>query len=351
MNGAKYTEYGVTVTLLKDHTEYPSSMYLKRRTYYADGTSSVWQTLRQFSYSGAQWVKPDGTYTTTDEIPHLVKGPSCPNLDPCVPVERVEYTLFSSDQSTVLATKTVTPNVDTGGGGTDPGTDPGDGSGGTDPGDGGGTDPGGTDPGDGGGGSCTGCELLACPEWDELADKFADKIGDQIPPPPDWEEVADIFGDELVPRFERAMENALENTLGHPPDPPAIQQPSTPTFDGTVENTPKPVDSMPPAQKHDFSTVPDIQVNPDNTGGIDLRNADPTDNIPHDAPDYMPMPGKENGGITPQTKPIETPMPSDGGVPQPPDNSLPAPGTSSGEVPVPGTTNVPPPAPELPMPQ
>lgn len=80
----------------------------------------------------------------------------------------------------------------------------GDGGGGTDPGDGSGGDGGsGTDPGDDTGGDCPACELLACPGWEDIADMFADEIGDEIPPPPDWEEVAETFGDEIVPGCEK----------------------------------------------------------------------------------------------------------------------------------------------------
>lgn len=353
--GGTYQAYYVTATIDPSRSsDYPQTMKLKRTRYYAGGSHET--TIRDFNFVQGRWFGSDGVYGMTDEFPLTVNQQR---------VERVEYTIITG-YDTVLTSAEVFPSGGGGGGGggTDPPdpSDPGSGGGGDgsdpDPGSGGGGDGDGSDPdpGSGGGGggsdpgtdgSCTACQILACPGWDDIIDK----IGAKIPPPPDWEEVAEIFGDELVPRFERAMENALENTLGHPAPPPKIQEPSPPTFDGSVPDVPQATDSMPPAQSHDFSTVPDIQVNPDTTGGIDLRRADPTDNIPHDPADYMPMPGRENGGITPVTKPVETPVPSDGGVPQPPGEALPLPETSSGEVPTPGTSNDPPPRPELPMPQ
>jgi len=196
-----------------------------------------------------------------------------------------------------------------------------DGTGGT----GGTGDTGGT-----GGTTCTGCELLQCPGWDAIAEKIGSAVGSQLPGPPNWDE--------------------LENMLGHPAPPPEIETPTVPTFDGKSGITlPEAQDSTPPARDITFDTVPDIQVNEDNTGGIDLTKADPIDSLPHDPEDYTPIPGNETGGDKPQTKEIDTPLPSNNNT-EPPAEDQPTPGTTTEDSPSPGGSTSPPPAPEMPMP-
>lgn len=345
------------------------TVYLKRTLHLDNGESrTIYGELVKFNSEGIGQV--------VFFVPYSVADKSCLNIGRKCAVTSVDFILHYGN--TVFDTKTVShpgvsepvdgsggggdgpsPGDGSGGDGSDPGdgnTPGGDGSGG-DPGDGTGGDNGGgggdpddgNNPGDGsGGGGCSACELLACPGWSDIADQFADKIGDKIPPPPNWEEVAGVFGDELIPRFEKA----LEDTLGHPPAPPEIPEPVVPTMDGSVVDLvrPKPTDSTPPAETYDFSTVPSVSINPDTTGGIDLRNADPTDSLPHESDDYMPIPGRETGGFKPQTKPIETPMPSNGGVATPPPDQMPTPGTSMSEIPVPEGKIETPPRPEMPMP-
>lgn len=238
------------------------------------------------------------------------------------------------------------------GGGTSPGTDPG-----------GGTNPGGTDPGGGtnpgSGGSCDLCSIAKCPGWQDIADLIGGAVGNKLPPPPDWEEVASVFGDELVPRMSKAvgneMQSVLKEVLGYPGPIPDIVLPNRTQFDGkSGVDLPQPTDSAPPAQRISFDNVPDIQVNPDRTGGIDVSRADPTDSIPHNAPDYRPIPGRETGGIKPQTKPIDMPVPSNGTATPPPVTAprpqMPAPGTGNG-FPRPDAIVTPPPKPEMPMPK
>ncbi|MGG1844060.1 hypothetical protein ABDI18_20035, partial [Brevibacillus agri] len=211
--------------------------------------------------------------------------------------------------------------------------------------------------------TCLACELLSCPGWEDIADMFAKEIGKKIPPPPDWEEVADIFGDELVPRMGREImdefvdrgvpaigkeiTDVLENVLQHPDPPHGILVPIPPEMNGTEGlSKPQPTDSAPPAQNITFDSVPDIPVTPDSTGGIDLSRADPIDSIPHTSPEYKPMPGKEIGGVKPQTRPDDKPVPS---LPAPqvtsPVTSSPGTGT-----PKPEANTTPPPKPEMPMP-
>jgi hypothetical protein len=352
--GTKFTDVKVSVRFANSKDSYPTPLYLKRKKHLADGQESLWQELKCYGDWPCGWP-PDGVGDVLDtalsedvvDVEYVLFGPGG---------VRLAEASFSPGNGTGGGTGGDTGGGtgggDAGGGGTGGGSDPGDGTGGGDT--GGGDTGDGTDPGDGTGGGdtgggdtgggCTGCELLACPGWQDIADLFADAIGKEIPPPPDWEEVAETFGDELIPRFEEM--------LGHPPAPPEIKEPSVPNMDSDIVESlwPTATDSTPPATKPDFGSVPDMQINPDNTGGIDLRNADPTESIPHDPPDYMPIPGQENGGITPQTKPIETPVPSGGGVAQPPPDALPSPGTSAGELPIPGGSTSPPPVPELPPP-
>lgn len=204
----------------------------------------------------------------------------------------------------------------------------------------------------GGGGECNWCELLACPGWERIAGMIGDEVGKHIPPPPDWNQVADTFADVMVPRMGEEMRSAMEDVLGHPEPPSPIQTPEVPPLDEAAEDirTPQPVDPTPEeAGEKSFNDVPNIAVNPDETGGIDLSGADPTENIPHNPEDYQPIPGQESGGMKPKTKPIDTPIPS-GGAAQPPDDAMPAPGTSTGDPPSPGGTTSPPPHPEMPMP-
>jgi len=368
-NGTNHEVYRVSVQWdkhsVQDRDSYSFPFIVKRIEHWANG-QSVTTTIDQINKY--DFPTNDGIREKDDDVSLLRKDPSCPNVMlPCIPVVKVDYVVIASDYQTVLASASVTPGdpgsvsggdpgEDDTGGGTNPGGgsgggsnsgDTGGGTGGDDAG-GGGNNPGngagGGDTGGGGGGCGVGCELLACPGWEDIAALFADAIGKEIPPPPDWEEVAETFGNELIPRFEEM--------LGHPPAPPKIEKPSVPNMDSDIVESiwPTATDSTPPATKPDFGSVPDMQINPDNTGGIDLRNADPTESIPHDPPGYTPIPGQENGGITPQTKPIETPAPSGGGVAQPPPDALPTPGTSAGELPTPGSSTEAPPVPTLPPP-
>lgn len=390
-SGIKQTDVKVHVAFANDQSAYDTPLYLRKKIYLGDGTSSVWQNVKEFG--GAVWPN-DGVAEVSDTVPNSAKSSSCPDLSACVPVTKVDYIIVTAQQA-VLAQTSFSVNGGTGGGGTGGGSDPGDGSGGGDPGGGedtgGGSDPGdgsgGGDPGGGtgegdtggGGGGCAGCELLACPGWEDIADLFADEIGKEIPPPPDWEEVADVFADELVPRMSEEvadefidrvvpaigdeMTDVLEDVLQHPDPPPPIIVPDEANFSGKDGvSIPQPVDSAPPAQNIDFDSVPDIQVNQDNTGGIDLSRADPIDSIPHTSPEYKPVPGKETGGIKPQTKPAEKPVPDTSDPPPlqgepkpgtstspPPVPGMPMPRTGSG-TPVPEKTTSPPPKPEMPMP-
>lgn len=144
------------------------------------------------------------------------------------------------------------------------------------------------------------------------------------------------------------MRDVLNEVLQYPDAPPEVDTPEIPAFDSDTL-VPEPLDSTPPSQPINFDNVPDIPVQPDNTGGIDLRNADPTDQLPHDPDGYKPIPGQETGGERPATKPIDTPVPSNWGVPQLPADATPHPGSSTGEPPSPGGSISPPPAPELPF--
>lgn len=227
----------------------------------------------------------------------------------------------------------------------DPPEDPGDTGGTTPPPSG---DTGGTDTGGQTGTNCIGCDLLACPGWDQIADKIGSAVAGKLPPPPNWQEVAKVFGDEFVPRIG----NEIENKLGHPDPPPTVSTPPPPTFDGTSGvDIPQAVDQTPPAQQTTFDTVPDIQVEQDQTGGIDLSKSDPIESIPHSSEDHMPIPGQETGGFKPQTKTSDIPKPSNSGPVQPPADSIPKPNTSTSEPPVPDSTTSDPPKPEMPMPE
>lgn len=201
----------------------------------------------------------------------------------------------------------------------------------------------GTDPGTGNG--CTTCqkldETLKCPQWDEMMGDFTQAVKNAI----EWDKGAKAFSKEF------------EQMLGHPEPPPPLGYPSPPTFDGTagVNRPDSPIDATPPAQSFDddIANIPSVPIEQDNTGGIDLRPADPIDGMPHDDENYMPKPGQETGGDKPMQKPIETPLPNNGEV-SPPDEQTPQPGTSTGENPIPtapspGGEVTPPPKPEMPL--
>lgn len=230
---------------------------------------------------------------------------------------------------------------------------------------GGTTDP----PPDTGGTDCTECEklaeMLACPEWDTYMGELTDAFADALPPPPDWDEVAEIMADHIVPPLIDGMVNEvvpamgaeMDRILGHPDPPPSIPTPTVPAMDGTSGvNRPNPVDSTPAAETYDLNAIPSVQVEPDNTGGMDLTGADPIDAIPHNDADYMPMPGKETGGMTPTIqRPASTPTPTNQGTVEPPAEATPTPSTTTGPPPSPSAPGpdasvTPPPAPDMPMP-
>lgn len=216
----------------------------------------------------------------------------------------------------------------------------------------------GTGSGTGTGTGCAFCDSANC-SWDQqVIQTFADTVGQAVaanlPPPPDWPQVAKTFGDELVPRIGEEIGRVLEDKLGYPEAPPPVQTPSVPTFDGTSGvSVPQAQDSTPVAQPIDFSNVESVPVEQDTTGGIDLSGADPTDSLPRDPEGYLPIPGQETGGDKPQQTPIETVVPSDGGIAEQPTDETPIPGNTAEEPPVPigdGGEVTPPPKPEMPPP-
>lgn len=214
----------------------------------------------------------------------------------------------------------------------------------------GGGDDGGSSGGDGMCGDI--CEALKCPGWEDIADMIGGAVADHLPPPPDWEEVAETFGDELVPRLGDEMYKQFDDLLGHPEKPRKLEEPPAPKFDGGVD-VPKAEDSVKNVQHYDFENVPSVQVNPDNTGGIDLRMADPIDSIPHTEDGYKPRPGKETGGILPKPRTDPIPVPEGNSLnpsPPPEPRPTPKPGTDT-NVPIPAKTLEPPPRPEMPMPE
>ncbi|WP_157788945.1 hypothetical protein [Rhodococcus rhodochrous] len=169
--------------------------------------------------------------------------------------------------------------------------------------------------------------------------------------------------DRMVSDFIPEMGKEIDRILGHPDAPGDIYVTDLPEMDGRQGvSVPTPTDSTPPAQNLNFDAVPDIPVTPDRTGGIDLSRADPIDSIPHKAPEYKPVPGKETGGFKPEVKPADKPVPNTNDPPplqgepkpetstsSPPEPGTTIPGTGTG-TPVPEKTTSPPPQPELKFP-
>lgn len=159
---------------------------------------------------------------------------------------------------------------------------------------------------------------------------------------PGWE---DVMGD-----ITKAVKKALND--GKPiPKAPKPEKPQVPKMDGKKGvDLPVPSDSTPPAEQKNLDSAPDLKIEEDKTGGIDLTGADPTDSIKHDSDDYMPLPGKESGGEKPQAKTSEAPVPKQDPVQMP--EPAPRPETSGDkDEPKPDGKVTPPPRPELPFPE
>lgn len=166
----------------------------------------------------------------------------------------------------------------------------------------------------------------------ELMDKLneiggkIDRVGDKIPPPPDWDKVADTFANKISPR----LTEDIKNMLGEAPDPPS----PPPQIQGTDN---KGLDKYEPDFKENkelkdagFTAddikngAPPIKENKDEYGGFDIK--DPLGSVP-DLPKDLPKPGETEKSEWGKNKPKEPeqdkiPPPKDskvdtGGLPKP----------------------------------
>lgn len=115
-----------------------------------------------------------------------------------------------------------------------------------------------------------------------------DKLGDKIPPPPDWNKLADKFANEISPKLADDIKSMTGEAPDPPPPPPQIPETDNKGLDKYEPDFQNPVNNGFTADDIKNS-APVIKENKDESGGFDIK--DPIGSLP-DVPKNLPKPGE-----------------------------------------------------------